>query len=49
LHPLAAGDQLLTSRIDRLTRSMFELFAIVKNLSNVQPYEIYGEFGTSES
>jgi DNA invertase Pin-like site-specific DNA recombinase len=31
LHSLAAGDQVLATRIDRLARSMFELFAVVKN------------------
>ena len=33
LQSLAAGDQVLATRIDRLARSMFELFAIVKKSS----------------
>jgi len=33
LQSLAAGDQMLTTRIDRLARSVFELFAIVKKSS----------------
>jgi hypothetical protein len=32
LQSLAAGDQVLATRIDRLARSMFELFAIVKKI-----------------
>ena len=32
LQSLAAGDQVLATRIDRLARSMFELFAIVKTI-----------------
>ncbi|MGZ3278852.1 MAG: recombinase family protein, partial [Caulobacteraceae bacterium] len=33
LQSLAAGDQVLTTRIDRLAQSAFELFAIVKKSS----------------
>jgi DNA invertase Pin-like site-specific DNA recombinase len=33
LQSLAAGDQVLATRIDRLARSMFELFAIVEKVS----------------
>ena len=32
LQSLAAGDQVLATRIDRLVRSMVELFAIVKKI-----------------
>ena len=32
LDSLAAGDLVLATRIDRLARSMFELFAIVKKI-----------------
>jgi hypothetical protein len=32
LQSLAAGDQVLATRADRLARSMFELFAIVKKI-----------------
>jgi DNA invertase Pin-like site-specific DNA recombinase len=33
LQSLAAGDQVLATRADRLARSMFELFAIIKKVS----------------
>jgi DNA invertase Pin-like site-specific DNA recombinase len=49
LQSLAAGDQLLATRIDRLARSMFELFAIVKKSSTLPPYQISGKLGISES
>jgi len=35
LQSLAAGDQMLATRIDRLARSMFELFAIGKQIIDV--------------
>jgi DNA invertase Pin-like site-specific DNA recombinase len=35
LQSLAAGNQVVATRIDRLARSMFELLAIVKRIIDV--------------